>query len=364
MSMYARCIGACGADGPLGEVFAGNLCRCTGYGPIIEAANACVAEPAPEVAEALAGLRRDAMLALEFEDAIGGVTRRWFAPRTLDELDAVAAAHPEAVFIAGATDVGLWVTKQRRALADIIHLGEVAELARLDETPEGLMIGAGVRYGEALPALTRLAPDLGAMVRRLGSMQVRASGTIGGNIANGSPIGDMPPALIAAGASLTLRRQGQRRTMPLQAYFLDYGRQDRAPGEYVESLFVPRPKADTLFKVFKLSKRFDQDISAVCGAFAIERSGETVTAARIAFGGMAATPRRAPACEASLIGRPWTAETIETAVAALAADFAPIDDLRASAAYRARAAGNLLRKAWLETAPSPAPTRVLDWADG
>jgi xanthine dehydrogenase small subunit len=364
MAMYARCIGACGADGPLGEVFAGNLCRCTGYGPIIEAANACTAEPPPAVAEALAGIRREAMLALEFDDAIGGVTRRWFAPRTLDELDVVAAAHPEAVFLAGATDVGLWVTKQRRALGDIIHLGEVADLARIEETPEGLTIGAGVRYADALAQLERLAPDVGAMVRRLGSMQVRASGTIGGNIANGSPIGDMPPALIAAGASLTLRRQGQRRTMPLEAYFLDYGRQDRAPGEYVESLFVPRPQAGAIFRVFKLSKRFDQDISAVCGAFSVELTGQSVSAARIAFGGMAATPRRAPACEAALVGQPWDAQTIEAAVAALGADFAPIDDLRASAAYRARAAGNLLRKVWLESAPSPVATRVLDWADG
>jgi len=362
MSLYARTIGAAGADAPLDQVFAGNLCRCTGYGPIIDAANGCGRGPAPDVAAALAALRRESTLELEFDDPIGGVRRRWFAPRTLAQLDTVTAAHPEALFVAGATDVGLWVTKQHRPLTDIIALGEVAELSHLTETPDGLTIGAGVRYTDALSALATLAPDIGALVRRLGSVQVRNSGTIGGNIANGSPIGDMPPALIAAGATLTLRGGGKRRALPLEAFFLDYSVQDRRPGEFVESIFVPRPRAGSLFKAYKISKRFDQDISSVCGAFHIEVADGAVASARIAFGGMAATPKRAVACEAALIAHPWSEDTIERAANALDDDFAPIGDMRASATYRRLAAANLLRKVWRERASGGEAMRVLDWA--
>jgi xanthine dehydrogenase small subunit len=364
MSLYARTIGAEGAEAPLDEVFAGNLCRCTGYGPIIDAAQACGGAAAPDVAAGLAGLARETMLEITFDDPISGARRRWFAPRTLAELDAVVAACPDAVFVAGATDVGLWITKQHRPPADIIALGEVAELAELTETPAALSLGAAVRYTEALPALARLAPDLGAIVRRLGSVQVRNSGTIGGNLANGSPIGDMAPALIAAGASLTLRGGGARRTIALEDFFLDYGVQDRRPGEYVERIFAPRPRPGALFKVYKLSKRFDQDISSVCGAFHLVIEGGAVASARIAFGGMATTPKRAAACEAALVGRPWSEQTVEAAAAALGADFAPISDLRASAAYRRLAAANLLRKVWLEGRTAGGAVRVLDWAAG
>jgi xanthine dehydrogenase small subunit len=362
MSLQGRAIGARGADAPIEEVLAGNLCRCTGYGPIIAAAQATPREAPPDVADALRALRRDRMLSLTHEDALHGVTRRWFAPRSLAELADTAQAHPDAVFIAGATDVGLWVTKQHRALGTIIALGEVAELKAIEECPGALRIGAGVRYGDALAALTALAPDLGAMVRRLGSTQVRNSGTLGGNIANGSPIGDMPPALIALGATLHLRRGEETRDLPLEDYFLAYGRQDRRPGEFVEAVTVPRPAQGTVFKVFKLSKRFDQDISAVCGAFALTIEAGRVAAARIAFGGMAATPRRAGACEAALTGRPWTRETVEAGAAALAEDFQPISDMRASAAYRALAAANLLRKVFAETAGPRCATRVLEFA--
>jgi xanthine dehydrogenase small subunit len=363
MALHGRAIGARGGDAPIEEVLAGNLCRCTGYGPIIAAARATPPEAPPDVAGALRALRREAMLDLEHRDTLSGVTRRWLAPRTGDELADAALAHPDAVFVAGATDVGLWVTKQHRALETMISLGEVADLKAIEETPGALRLGAGVRYADALPALARLAPDLGAMVRRLGSTQVRNSGTIGGNIANGSPIGDMAPALIALGATLHLRWGAERRDLPLEAFFLAYGRQDRRPGEFVEAVIVPRPPPGQTIRIFKLSKRFDQDISAVCGAFALTLQDGAVAAARVAFGGMAATPRRAGACEAALIGRPWTRETVEAAARALVEDFQPISDLRASAAYRALAAANLLRKVFAETAGPPAATRVLEITD-
>jgi len=362
MSLYARAIGAAGADAPLDEVMAGNLCRCTGYGPIIDAAQATPPGDPPDVQGALRGLRRERMLEIVHEDTLRGVTRRWFAPRNLAELTEVALAHPDALFIAGATDVGLWVTKQRQALETIIFLGEVADLATIEADEDGVTVGAGVRYVDALPALGALADDFDGLIRRLGSVQVRNSGTIGGNIANGSPIGDMPPALIAAGATLTLRRGDVTRHLPLEDFFVAYGRQDRRPGEFVQSVHVPARKPGSIFKIFKLSKRFDQDITAVCGAFAIDVDRGVVRGARIAFGGMAAIPGRARSCEASLIGRPWTAHSVEAAAAALDEDFRPISDLRASAAYRSLAAKNLLRKVLAETTGAQVETRVLEWA--
>jgi xanthine dehydrogenase small subunit len=346
MSLYGRAVGAKGADAPVGEVLAGNLCRCTGYGPIIDVAKAVEGEAPPAVDLSL--VRDDSMLRLTFEDEIHAVTRTWLTPRSLDELAKACLEHHDATLVAGATDVGLWVTKQRRALPTLISLNEVAELKRLDQTAEGLRIGAGVRYVDALDAISALYADLGAMMRRLGSTQVRNSGTIGGNIANGSPIGDMPPALIAAGARIVLRRGDEQRELALEDFFIDYGRQDRRPGEFVEAVIAPRLEPGRIFKVFKLSKRFDQDISAVCGAFSLALANGVVTDARIAFGGMAGTPKRAPACETALIGRPWTEDTIEAAMAALDTDYTPMSDMRASAAYRTLAARNMLRKVFLE----------------
>ncbi len=356
MSLYGRAIAAKGANAPVGEVLAGNLCRCTGYGPIIEVARGVSAEAAPSAD--LSAVRDETMLSLAYADEIHGVTRTWLAPRSLDELAQACLAHPDATIVAGATDVGLWVTKLRKPLPTLISVSEVAELKALGETAEGLRIGAGVRYVDAIEAVSGLYPDLGAMMRRLGSTQVRNSGTIGGNIANGSPIGDMPPALIAAGARLLLRRGDERREMSLEDFFLDYGKQDRRPGEFVEAVIAPKLDAGRIFKVFKLSKRFDQDISAVCGAFSLAIEGGAVADARIAFGGMAGTPKRAQACEAALIGKPWTEATIEAAMAALDTDYTPMSDMRASAAYRSLAARNMLRKVFLESQAPDAENRV------
>jgi xanthine dehydrogenase small subunit len=364
MSLYGRAIEAKGTGAPVAEVLAGNLCRCTGYGPIIAAAEAIPDEAAPEVAEALTGLRRETMLGLEHADPVAGVTRRWFAPLSLAELAATYATLPDAVIVAGATDIGLWVTKQRRPLETLIDIGQVAELKTMSREAGSLRIGAGVRYVDALETLSALYPDLGDMMRRLGSTQVRNSGTIGGNIANGSPIGDMPPALIALGARLVLRRGEVQRTLPLEDFFVAYGQQDRQPGEFVEAVLVPLEQGGAMFKLFKLSKRFDQDISAVCGAFNIRVEDEVVTSARIAFGGMAGTPKRAAACEAALVGRLWNRTTIHAAVEALASDFTPLTDARASAAYRALAAGNMLRKVFIESARPDLMTRVPEAAHG
>ena len=357
MSLYGRAIAARGAGAPVGEVLAGNLCRCTGYGPIIEVAKSVKAEDAPTVD--LSRVRDETMLRLSYDDEVHGVTRTWLAPRTVDELAQACLDHPDATIVAGATDVGLWITKLRKPLPSLISISEVDALRALEQTPEGLWIGGGVRYVDAIEAVTAVYPDLGRMMRRLGSTQVRNSGTIGGNIANGSPIGDMPPALIAAGATLVLRKGVDRREMALEDFFLDYGKQDLRPGEFVEAVIAPRLDAGRIFKVFKLSKRFDQDISAVCGAFSLAVEGGVVIDARIAFGGMAGTPKRARACEAALVGQPWTEATVEAGMVALDADYAPMSDMRASAAYRSLAARNMLRKAFLESQDASIETRVV-----
>jgi xanthine dehydrogenase small subunit len=339
MSLYARSIGAAGTRGtPVKDVIAGNLCRCTGYGPILAAGEANPPGSADD-GETAALLRT-------IRPARSGPG--WFAPGTSDELAALLVEHPEARMVAGATDVGLWVTKGLRDLGTIIFIGDVADLKRIEETPDGLTLGAGVRYTAAKEALARLHPDLGELVRRIGGLQVRNAGTIGGNIANGSPIGDMPPALIALGAELVLRKGNERRTVPLESYFLSYGRQDRQPGEFVESVRIPRPAPDSTIRIVKLSKRFDSDISALCAAFALRIEDGIVESARIAFGGMAGIPARAPECEAALTGKPWSEATIEAAAEALARDYQPLSDLRGSAEYRLAAASNLVRGLWLQ----------------
>jgi xanthine dehydrogenase small subunit len=342
---------------------AGNLCRCTGYGPIIDAGLALAAMPGPLPAEAartakrLAALDDGSMLALVH----GG--QRWFAPRSVDELAAVYSQHPAAVLVAGATDVGLWVTKQHRHLATLIDVTRVAGLGEITETADGITIGASVSHRDATAALSRLHPDLGELLRRFASIQIRNAGTVGGNIANGSPIGDLPPALIALGATVRLRRGAIRRDLPLEAFFLAYGKQDRAPGEFVEAIHLPGLRPDVRFACYKLSRRFDQDIAAVMGAFSVTLAGSSVTRACIAFGGMAAIPKRAEKTEAALTGQPFTSATIERAASALAQDFQPLTDMRASADYRLTAAQNLLRRFQLENGAEQTATRVLALLD-
>lgn len=352
MSLYGRSLGALGSEGtPVADVIGGNLCRCTGYGPILASGEAVppAAQDDSEIVSALKALQRE------------GSGPNWFAPTTADELAVLLRDHPDARIVAGATDVGLWVTKQHRDLGTMIFISDIRDLRQIVETEDGLTIGAVVRYSDARDALTRLHPDLGELVRRIAGLQVRNAGTIGGNIANGSPIGDMPPALIALGATVTLRKGDARRTLPLEDFFIRYGVQDRQPGEFVESLHIPRPASRTLIRITKLSKRFDSDISAVCGAILLKIEKDVVIEARIAFGGMAGVPARAPLAEAALVGQPWSEATVEAAAEALTRDYAPLNDLRGSAAYRLTVAANLIRRLWIEQAE---PVSVLELADG
>jgi xanthine dehydrogenase small subunit len=341
---------------------AGNLCRCTGYRPIVDAAlTSCSGVPADRFAARAAETVASLTALAEGADLFLGDEARFFAaPASLDALCRLLPDHPDATIVAGATDVGLWVTKQLRDLPKIVWLGRVAGLDAIKETAAGVRIGATATYDATASAVAAIDPDLGNLWRRIGSKQVRVSGTVGGNIANGSPIGDTPPALIALGATLELRRGDTVRRLPLEDFFLAYGRQDRAPGEVVVAVEVPRLGPADVFRCYKISKRFDQDISAVMAAIRLTLDGDRIASARVAFGGMAGVPKRATAAEAVLAGARLGDPALPAAVrAALARDFQPLDDMRASAAYRLDVAGSLVEKALIEVAGTPtSATRV------
>ncbi len=326
---------------------AGNLCRCTGYAPIIRAAKAA----------------EDAAVPPHLGDETRPIPNapkggNWVQPTTSDELAAWYAANPDATLIGGATDVGLWVTKHLTQIDKIAFLNRVEDLQGIQDTGEVLAVGAGVTITDLGKAVADFAPSFAEMIKRYGSTQVRNAATIGGNIANGSPIGDAPPALIALGATLYLRHGDDHRNIPLEDFFISYGKQDIKPGEFVIGVVIPK-QADAL-RCYKISKRFDQDISAVCGCLSITREGDRISAARLAYGGMAGIPKRASTAEAALIGKPFTEATMRAAMAAMAQDFQPLSDMRASAEYRLQTAQNMLLR-YLHEAQGSA-TNVLEVA--
>ncbi len=320
------------------DQLAGNLCRCTGYAPIIRAAGAAAAAKPPEwMTEDLSALNPRPIAA----------TETLAVPESADDLARWHADHPDATLIAGATDVGVLVNKALRDFPAVAFLNRCADLREIVIDRNDVRIGAAATIREVRAALAPLSPSFGELLRRFGAEQVRGAATLGGNIANGSPVGDGPPALIAAGAILHLRLRDDRREIPLEDFFIEYGVRDLRPGEFVEAATLPRGRLADL-RCYKVSKRFDQDISSVCGCFAVRIDGGVVAEARLAYGGMAGTPKRAAAAEAALAGRAWSEDAVGDAMTALEEDFAPIDDLRASAGYRMKVARNLLKRYFLE----------------
>ena len=341
------------------DALAGNLCRCTGYRPIVDAARKMYRLGAKSQAwldrphgkgeqptrriERLRSIRRRAGIKVKFG------SRRFFAPRDVSELVDMLGQHPNATLLAGGTDVGLWITKQHRELQTVIYTGRVRELGTINVSSTHIEIGAAVSLTDAMTVIVGHYPNLDELFRRFGSPPIRNAGTLGGNIANGSPIGDSMPALIAADTTLVLRSSEGLRELALEHFYLGYRRTDLRAGECVQTVRIPLPDPGTILRNHKLSKRFDQDISAVCTAYRLELDGHRVRSFRMACGGLAATVKRARNCEAAINGRQWNRQTVEAATTGLARDFEPISDMRASAAYRLRGAQNLLRRFYLET---------------
>ncbi len=355
----------------LADELAGNLCRCTGYRPILDAGERMFDAPAVrlQASAALHALRALPDEPLEYRApsaTVPGRSGTFHAPRTLAALAALRGDHPQARLLAGATDIGLWVNKQFRDLGDIIYLGEVAELRRIEtDTGAGVLrIGAGASLEDGRSALAARHPVLEEAWLRFASPPIRHAGTLGGNVANGSPIGDSAPVLIALDAQLVLRKGERERRLPLEQFYVDYMVNRLEPGEFVQAIELPLDVAAERLRAYKISKRFDSDISAVFAALAVELDGERIASVRLAFGGMAAIVRRAARAEAALLGRPWDEAALAAAQAALAEDFTPLSDHRASAAYRLQVAQNLLRRFWLQTRPHGAlPAQALSvWA--
>ena len=342
---------------------AGNLCRCTGYRPIVDAAMEACAGPAQDRFATAASARMAALASIDdgADLFVGTPTQFFAAPASEDALAALYMEHPDALILSGATDVGLWITKALQTPPKIIWLGRLrGAFTAIEAGDKALSLGAGLTLADAITPLVTIHPDFAEIMRRFGSAQVRASGTIGGSLANGSPIGDLAPCLIALGAEIELRRGSELRRLPLDAFFIAYKKQDRRPGEYLRRIIIPRPAPDREFRAYKVSKRFDEDISAVLGAFHIGLAGRHVIFARIAFGGMAGTPARALQTEMAAIGIDLDEPaTWASALAEIGNDYAPIDDARASAGYRSLIARNLFLKTLMEIAGIPAEiTRI------
>ncbi|MFK7866355.1 MAG: xanthine dehydrogenase small subunit [Alphaproteobacteria bacterium] len=350
----------------LGDALAGNLCRCTGYGPILAAAAQALDSPHGDFWWQQMSAAHDCLTIWAQDQSMlvldGNPAGIFIKPHCLADALGAMDRHKNATIYAGATDVGLWVSKSCADLPVLIHIGDVKELTDIAMDQDWITMGAGIAYDRALSCLQQEYNSLGHLIRRIGSAQVRGRGTIGGNIANGSPIGDMPPALMALGAEITLQSAKHKRRLALKDFFIEYGKQDRAPNEILTQIHIPRHLKGQL-RCYKISKRFDQDITAVLGCFYSEQDqNNIIRKANLCYGGMAGIPAHAIHAQQAMLGQPFSLKTIEHAAHEITKDFKPLSDMRASAEYRTQIAANLLKRFYADT-QSEAGLPLLDHPD-
>ncbi len=346
------------------EALAGNLCRCTGYRSIIDAAM-----ESSEDIEDDSFAQHYQQTVKQLQDfktlpsaQLSNTQHHYFAPKSTAELAEKLLANPQATLVAGGTDLALSVTQNLATIESLVYLGDVVELHTIENNADEFIIGSAVPYSEFTPMLHDEYHELGEMIERIGSRQIRNNGTLGGNIGNASPIGDMPPALIALGADITLQRGDVERKIALEDFFVDYKKTVLKAAEFIKNIYIPKAKTGQVLKLYKISKRIDDDISAVLAAFFFEINDNVVTNVRIAFGGMAGIPMRAKQCETALLNKAFNRENISAAQQALTQDFQPMSDVRASDKYRMKVAQNLLQKCYLELQNKTIETRVVNYA--
>ncbi|MEE9332871.1 MAG: xanthine dehydrogenase small subunit [Granulosicoccaceae bacterium] len=326
------------------HALAGNLCRCTGYKPIKRAMSAALDSDTDQYK-----LVNDVTLAkLKALQTAGADDRCYLIPKSLSELFAMQQQHPEARVVAGATDLALEVTQQLKPIDKLIHLKSIPELAGIDQTDDSVTIGATVSVQDCLSLMAPLVPGAEQMLLRFGSSQVRGQATIGGNIGNASPIGDLPPLLLALDATLELQGPAGKRSLPINEFYLEYKQTALQANEIITAVSFTVPSADSRFAVYKISKRMDDDISAVCLAISMQISADKISSMRLALGGMAATPKRSSKAEQAAIGKPWNEQTVSEIQAALSEEFSPLSDARASAEYRTLVTNNLVMRFYIE----------------
>ena len=354
MSLYAMAIRDSGDD-PLRSELAGNLCRCTGYRPILDAARAALVERTPRPSLEILGALADAAAA---PTRVRGSSGSVHAPVALSEALETLAAEPESTVVAGGTDVALDVTQALDQSRNVIHIGRVAELLRISTEESHRTFGAAVTYTDLRDPLCELYPDCSALLDRFGSPQIRNRGTLGGNLGTASPIGDMIPILLALDAEVSIASLGEVRRINVADFVVGYRTTALRPGELIVAIHIPLPTEARTFQVHKVTKRIDDDISTVLLAIDTEVDGDRFGHVRVALGGMAAMAKRAPTVEEDLAGQPLSAETIQTAADGLLADFSPLSDVRASSDYRHRVARGLLERSYLRLIRPDDPVEV------